>query len=91
MAESLANVDLAAGTWVDLNDATSISVGDAMVIQNLGGDVVKLVKKTTGTPTDANGFNKLRPTDEDNSWIQVDAGEPTIWAWSRIATQINVQ
>jgi len=91
MADTLANVDIPAGTWTDVNTETGISVGIAMIIQNLGSEVVKIVRKTTGTPTDADGFNKLRPTEENDSWFDVDAGEPRVWAWSRLVTTINVQ
>ena len=45
MADTLANVDLAAQTWTDLNTATSISVGTAMVIQNRESETIKIVKK----------------------------------------------
>ncbi len=80
MTDTLTNIELQSGVWTDLNTATGISVGTAMLIQNLSDEKIKIVRKTTGTPTDADGFNWMASRNLADSWVAVDAGEPRVWA-----------
>lgn len=60
MADTLPNVQLPAGQWVNLYTATGITVGTQIQVQNLGGSLV-LVHTGDDVPTSADGFNIIRP------------------------------
>ncbi len=91
MADSLPNVELDPQTWVDLNDASGIAAGTALVIQNLSENEVRIVKKTSGTPVISDGYNTATEAGTVGSWVSTDAGDPTVWAYSSLRSQINVQ
>lgn len=78
MADTLPNVSLPIGQWVDLYNATGITVGTQIQVQNLGGSLVLLHTGETA-PTSADGFNILRP----DSITFVSQAAPTgTWAKS---------
>lgn len=93
MTDTLPNVDLPLNTWVDLNTETGITVGTALLIENLSREQVKIARQTTGTPT-GDGFNLAGGQSDPDSWVSVDAGEPRVWARVEGGTesaQLNVQ
>ena len=58
MANSLPNVTLPEGVWVNLYAATGIAVGTKIIVQNLTPSYVRLCSKATA-PTSADGFNAI--------------------------------
>lgn len=91
MSDTLNNISLPINDYVDLNTVSGIAVGTGMIIQNLGNEPIKLIAKTTGTPTQNDGYNVIQGADKINSWFEVSAGEPTIWALAEKGSSINVQ
>jgi len=77
MADTLNNVPLPAGVWVDLYDATGITVGVKLSVQNLGSSTIQLVVKAT-EPLVTDGFNELVPGNEQYQNQDADSG-----AWAR--------
>ena len=77
MADTLANVVLPLGTWVNLYTATGLTVGTQIQVQNVGNVPVRVVSQAA-TPTDASGFNLIRP----RSLTFVSQTTPT-GAWAR--------
>lgn len=77
MADTLANVVLPAGTWVNLYTATGLTVGTQIQIQNVGNVDVRVVSQAA-QPTSASGFNLIRP----ESLTFVSQASPT-GAWAR--------
>lgn len=77
MTDTIANTILAAGTWVDLYDATGISTGTQVVVQNLGTSTICL---NTGLaePTTASGFQLLKTGES----LQNTTGATGAWAHS---------
>ena len=77
MADTLANVVLPSGTWVNLYTATGLTVGTQIQVQNVGNVPVRVVSQAA-EPTDASGFNLIRP----RSLTFVSQTTPT-GAWAR--------
>ena len=77
MADTLANVTLPIGVWVDLYEATGLTAGTQIQIQNIGG-VNVLLHTGAEQPTATDGFNILRP----DSLTFVSQTAPT-GAWAR--------
>ena len=77
MADTLSNVVLPVGVWVDLYDATGLTVGTQIQVQNIGGVTVLLHTGAT-QPSAADGYNILRP----ESLTFVSQTAPT-GAWAR--------
>lgn len=77
MADTLANVVLPQGTWVDLYSATGLTAGTQIQVQNVGNVPVRVVSQVA-EPTDASGFNLIRP----RSLTFVSQTAPT-GAWAR--------
>ena len=75
MADTLPNVPLPRGVWVDLYAATGIAVGDQIDVQNLGDQEVLLVTKAT-EPTDADGYFRIGVGEVARN----DLGEAGLWA-----------
>ena len=90
MAATLPNVTLEPNVWTDINDATGIAVGTAMLIQNLDGNTVQVCRKST-QPTQEDGFNKIYRDGNPLSWLTIEAGEPTIWLRCAARNVVNVQ
>lgn len=77
MADTLPNVDLPNGVWVNLYTATGLTVGTQLQVQNVGQVNVRLVTQAA-QPTDASGYNIIRP----DSLTFVSQATPT-GAWAR--------
>jgi hypothetical protein len=80
MAATLPNVPLAAGTWVDLYDATGITPGTKISVDNIGSSTIRLNTKAT-SPLVTDGYNELSPNDVDFENI---ASDPALWAFSPV-------
>ncbi len=80
MADTLNNVQLPAGVWVDLYDATGIAVGTQINAKNEGTSSVMLVAIAT-EPQDLSpdGFRTYNPGDEAIN----DSGDSGAWALSK--------
>jgi len=91
MSDSLPNVELDPQTWVDLNNASGIAAGTALIIQNLSDNEIRVVRKTSGTPVISDGYNAATEAGTVGSWVNTDAGDPTVWAYSKLRAQLNVQ
>lgn len=87
MADTLPNVDLPVGQWVNLYTATGLTVGTQLQVQNIGQVNVRLVTQAA-QPTDESGYNIIKP----DSLTFVSQTAPT-GAWARAdraAGAINV-
>lgn len=70
MADSRPNITLLAGVQVDIYAALnsqggfpSVTVGDAIAVQNIGSSDVRLATKAT-TPISTDGFTLLKPREQ---------------------------
>lgn len=80
MADTLPNVVLPIGEWVDLYTETGLTVGTQIQVQNVGDVDIRVVTQAA-TPTDASGYNIIRPF--SLTFVSQDA--PT-GAWARADT-----
>lgn len=80
MADTLPNVVLPIGQWVDLYTSTGLATGTQIQVQNVGGVDIRLVTQA-GEPTDQSGYNILRPF----SLTFISQAAPT-GAWARADT-----
>lgn len=74
MADTLPNVSLPAGTWVNLYTATGIAVGTQIIVQNICNATVRVATKATA-PLVTDGHNiilpgqeKMNPTSASGAW-----------------------
>ncbi len=86
MATSLPSVSLPAGTWIDLYDATGITTGTQLQIQNIGPTEVR-VSEDDAEPTTGVGNNIMYPSD----FLNTAAVPVGIWAWSRNPGLLQVE
>lgn len=85
MADTLPNVELPIGQWVDLYTATGLTVGTQIQIQNVGAVDVRVVSQAA-TPTDESGYNVIRPfsltflsqTSPTGAWARADAARGAV-------------
>lgn len=80
MADTLPNIVLPAGVWVDLYDSTGIIVGRQISVQNLGTTVVWLTSQAA-TPTAGSGRNEM---DTGVTQYVNDDGDSGAWARSNV-------
>ena len=86
MADTLPNVTLVAGVWTDLYAATGITVGNQILIQNLGNNPIYLHANAVA-PVPSDGFKSLPPTREAVN----STGDAGAWALSNVVdTILNV-
>lgn len=79
MADTISNVTLPAGVWVNLYLATGLDVGTQIQIQNIGNTSVFL-HTGANQPTSSSGFNIIRP----ESLVFVSEPSPSgSWAQSQ--------
>lgn len=86
MATSLPPVTIPKNTWVDLYDATGITIGVQLIIQNTGSSESKLVE-SLAEPTEASGFNLIPPRD----YLTNAASAVGAWAFSDTGTTLQVE
>ena len=85
MADTLPNVALPGGAWVDLYAATGITVGDAIFVENHSHHQIVRVCISVGEP-DGSAFQEIGPQEEKVT----GSGNSGVWAWSQRALTINV-
>ena len=77
MADTLPNIELKSGDWIDLYAQSGIVVGTQITVKNIGTEVVWLVTKAT-IPTFSDGRDELAVGEQlENSYD--DSGA---WAFS---------
>lgn len=76
MTDTLNNVPLPVSTWVDLYAASGITVGNKILVQNIGYTNIQLYVGATSPSADA-GF-KILPVYQEATNITGDSG-----AWAR--------
>ena len=82
MADTISNVTLPAGVWVNLYLATGLDVGTQIQIQNLG-NVNVLLHTGANQPTSTSGYNVLKP----ESLVFVSEPSPSgSWAQAQRST-----
>ena len=81
MADTLPNISLPAGQWVDLYDESGIAVGTQITTQNVGQTRIQ-VHTGASAPTEPAGFNVLLP---DGSTYTNQASSNGEWAISMVA------
>lgn len=88
MADTLPNVPLDKGVWINLYNETSIAVGTKISVQNLGNSTIQLsVKENEPLATD--GFVELS---QGNDVYSNDAADSGAWARSLVINGlINVR
>lgn len=86
MATSLPQVVLPSKTWVDLYDATGITLGTQLIIQNTGGTEARLVE-SLAQPELTNGFNLIPERD-----FLTSATAPVgSWAYAHSGTTLHIE
>ena len=75
MADTIPFVPLPANEWVDLYDATGITVGDQIIAQNIGVTDISLVTQAT-EPTDLSARNVLA----SREWARNELNSTGEWA-----------
>jgi len=86
MATSLTPVTLPANTWVDLYNATGISVGAQLIIQNTGKDEARL-SESVAEPLSTTGYNNLLL----NTYLASSSTPVGAWVMSRLGTTLQVE
>ena len=86
MATSLTPVTLTADTWVDLYDATGITLGVQLIIQNTGRDEARL-SESVAEPISTTGYNNLLL----NTYLTSSSTPVGAWAISKLGTTLQVE
>lgn len=86
MSTSLTPVTLEPNVWKDLYDATGITIGVQLSIQNTGKDQARL-SESLAQPISATGSNNL---DVGNYLSSADT-PIGVWAMSRLGTKLQVE
>jgi len=87
MAASLPSVPIPPNTWVDLYDATGITIGVQLVIQNVGSIEVKLTESVAEPVSDDVGVNRL-PVRE---YVTNTTGNVGAWAFANTGSTLHVE
>lgn len=86
MATSLPPVTLLPNVWKDLYDATSITIGVQIIVQNTGKSIARL-SESLAEPASTTGYNNIPIND-----YVVSATTPVgAWAISRLGTTLQVE
>lgn len=79
MADTLQNITLPENTWVDVYNASGISVGTAISVQNIGVADVYLTVRSTQPPVGYNAYNVVQ---RDNGVrLRNTKGDSGAWAF----------
>lgn len=89
MAQTLPNVILPAGTWVDIYAETGISVGTQIIVENVANSEIRLLTRVFSPPDggQTTGYNLLRPYQEKIN----ETGDNGAFAWSSNIGVLNVR
>ena len=86
MATTLPRVSLPSKEWVDLYAETGITVGTKLIIQNTGGDSVRLVESAS-KPNLKGGFNLLL----EGEYLSSADTPVGAWAYAHSTTTLQVE
>ena len=86
MATSLPNVTIKSKEWVDLYDATGITVGTKIIIQNIGANECRLVESDI-QPIKTNGYNEILP----NQYLASADAPIGSWAYAHSGTTLHIE
>ena len=86
MATSLPQVVLPSKTWVDLYDATGITLGTQIIIQNTGGNEARLVE-SLAQPEMNSGYNII----PEREYLSSAAAPVGVWAYAHAGTTLHVE
>lgn len=78
MADTLQNITIPAETWIELYAASSIAVGESIVIQNIGTTDLYYSISLTEPPRDSDSYKVFRRVDV----ITTRPDETSIWVFS---------
>ncbi len=82
MADTIADIPLTGAAYQDLYDATGITVGVSVIIQNKSMDRVWIqIKATTPTAASRDGYLLLGGNDKTADSVTIAAGESGCWAF----------
>lgn len=88
MADTLANIPLPPGVWVNLYTASGATIGDQLTVENTGDNDVYLTVQAFEPELNHNAYNVLRRTDPR---LTNSAGDPGAWAFCpNVAGEVNV-
>lgn len=86
MATSLPPVKLEPNVWKDLYDATSITIGVQLIIQNNGKDEARL-SESLAEPISSTGSNNIKK----DKYLTSATTPIGVWAKSRLGTILQVE
>ena len=86
MATSLTSVTIPARTWVDLYDATGITIGVQIIIQNIGRDQARL-SESVASPVSATGYNIILT----NEFLTSATTPVGAWSYSTLGTKLQIE
>ena len=86
MAQSLPPVNLPVETWVDIYEATGITVGTKLIVQNTGSSAASLVESAT-VPLVGTEYNELLP----RLFFTIVAGNIGAWVKSKTGGTLQVE
>lgn len=88
MAASLPNIPIPKNTWIDLYNASGITVGTAIRVQNIGVNDVYLTVSATEPGLDLTAYNVLNR--ENGVQLRNTTGDPGAWAYSNSGSLVSV-
>lgn len=87
MAASLPSVPIPPNTWVDLYDATGITLGVQIIVQNIGTSEVKLTESVAEPVSDDVGGNPL----QTREFFTNDPRNVGAWAFANTGSLLQVE
>lgn len=87
MAQTLPSVALPRNQWIDLYDATGITVGNQIVIQNIGTSDAILFEDNSEPPAVPQGKNNIKV----GGYLTNKAGNIGAWGLSRDGSELQVE
>lgn len=89
MATSLSPVRVNPNSWVDLYDATGITIGVQIIIQNIGSSQGQLTEAATipPIPIGTTGINVI----SSREFLTNSSGAVGAWAYSKRGTTLQVE
>lgn len=89
MATSLSPVRINPNEWVDLYDATGITIGVQLIIQNVGSSPAQLTESLTSPPLPigTTGINIIN----DREFLTNATSAVGAWAYSKRGTTLQVE
>lgn len=89
MADTIADIKIAANIWHDIYGLTGISVGTALDIWNKGSNPALLVIKSTLPTSNTDGIPIY--AGQFDGYRNISSGESGAWVYSELGTTLSVQ